>query len=487
MSSKILINAIDPGECRIAKVMDSKLEEFHIENTAKEITHGNIYKGIITRIEPSLQAAFIDYGAERNGFLQKHEIHSDYYQDNLSGDRSISNIVKPGQELLVQITKDPVMQKGAMLTTYISLAGRQLVLMPGSRNMGISRKIEDEAERSRLKEIINSLSVPQGFGVIMRTMSNHCTKLMINKDLKYLLRLWKNIKKKGISSSAPCLIYKERDLAVRSIRDYYTPGVKEILIDDETVFHEVKNFISIIATKRKKIVKLYKGDKPLYTKFQLEDQIATIFKNRVDLKSGGSIVISPTEALVSIDVNSGKATRQTSIEETALATNLEAAEEICRQLRLRDLGGLIVIDFIDMRDSKNKLDIERAMKKYLKVDKARTKVGRISRFGLMEMSRQRLRPSIEFSTYETCKHCLGKGSTPSLETLALNFLRKLNLEIAQKSESDLKGIVPLPLADFLLNNKRKEILELETRHRVAISIVGESDMIPGESQIISLK
>jgi ribonuclease E len=487
MSIKILINAIDPGECRIAKVMDSKLEEFHIENTTKEITHGNIYKGIITRVEPSLQAAFIDYGADRNGFLQKHEIHSDYYQDNLSGDRSISNIVKPGQELLVQITKDPFMQKGAMLTTYISLAGRQLVLMPGSRNMGISRKIEDEAERSRLKEAINALSIPQGFGLIVRTISNRCTKATLNKDLKYLLQLWKNIKKRGINSSAPCLIFKERNLAVRSIRDYYTPDVNEILIDDEAVFNEVKDFMSIIASKRKKIVRLYKVDKPLYTKYQLEDQIATIFKNRVDLKSGGSIVISPTEALVSIDVNSGKATHQNSIEETALSTNLEAAEEVCRQLRLRDLGGLIVIDFIDMRDTKHKLEIERAMKKYLKTDKARTKVGRISRFGLMEMSRQRLRPSIEFSTYETCKHCRGKGLTPSLETLALNFLRKLNLEITQKSESHLKGIVPLQLADFLLNNKRREILELETRHRVNLLIVGEREMIPGESQIIPIK
>jgi ribonuclease E len=487
MTCKILINAIDPGECRIAKVIDSKLEEFHIESKAKEITHGNIYKGIITRVEPSLQAAFIDYGAERNGFLQKHEIHSDYYQDNLSGDRSISNVVKPGQELLVQITKDPVMQKGAMLTTYISLAGRQLVLMPGSRNQGISRKIEDEAERNRLKEMINSLNIPQGFGIIVRTISNRCTKAMISKDLKYLLRLWKNIKKRGINSSAPCLIHKERNLAVRSIRDYYTPDVKEIMIDDEAVFHEVKDFLSIIASKRKKIVKFYKIDKPLFTKFQLEDQIATIFKNRVDLKSGGSIVISPTEALVSIDVNSGKATHQSSIEETALATNLEAAEEVCRQLRLRDLGGLIVIDFIDMRDAKHKLEIERAMKKHLKVDKARTKVGRISRFGLMEMSRQRLRPSIEFSTYETCKHCRGKGLTPSTETLALNFLRKLNQEIVQKSATRLKGTVPPPLADFLLNNKRKEILDLEARHRVNIFIEGESEMIPGESKISALK
>ena len=245
--------------------------------------------------------------------------------------------------------------------------------------------------------------------------------------------------------------------------------------------------MSIIASKRKKIVKFYKIDKPLFTKFQLEEQIASIFKNRVDLKSGGSIVISPTEALVSIDVNSGKATHQKSIEETALATNLEAAEEICRQLRLRDLGGLIVIDFIDMREPKHKLEIERAMKKHLKTDKARTKVGRISRFGLMEMSRQRLRPSIEFGTYETCKCCLGKGLTPSLETLALNFLRKLSQEISQKTPPRLKGQVPPALADFLLNNKRKEILDLETRSGVSISIEGDLAMIPGDSKIIPQK
>ncbi|MGD2269294.1 MAG: ribonuclease E/G [Desulfobacterales bacterium] len=485
MSVKILINAVDHEECRIAKVKDRKLEEFHIESASKEITHSNIYKGVITRVEPSLQAVFVDYGAEKHGFLQKHEIHYDYFQDSPSGDFAVDTIVKRGQELLVQITKDPIMNKGAMLTTYISLAGRYLVLMPGSENRGISRKIEDEEERNRLKEILKQLKLQDGFGIILRTAGANCTKTLVTKDLKYLMRLWKNIKKNVRKQKAPALIYKERNLVLRSIRDYFTPDITEILIDDAAVYQEVKDFIKIISARHTKIVKLYKGDKPIFSKFRLEDQIASIFENRVKLKSGGSIVIQQTEALVAIDVNSGKAIHQKSIEETALLTNREAAEEIARQLRLRDLGGLIVVDFIDMKEPKHRANVERTLKSHLKNDKARIKIGRISRFGLMEMSRQRIRPSIEFGSYEVCKYCQGRGTRPSTETLVLGFLRKLRFETLKKDISTVKGTVPVEVADYILNRKRKEILDLEERRGIAITIEADPSMVPGESNIIS--
>jgi len=487
MSSKILINASDPEECRIAKVEDGQLEEFHTESAAREITHGNIYKGTITRVEPGLQSVFVDYGVDRHGFLQKNEIHSDYFHDNDSGNHSIKSIVKRGQELIVQVSKDPVMKKGAMLTTFISLAGRYIVLMPGSKNRGISRKIEDEKERSRLKEIIKNVKLPEGYGLIVRTAGINCTKTLISKDISYLLRIWKNIQKKGIKEEAPALLHKERNLALRSIRDYFTPDVSEILIDNEAIYQEVKDFIHIVSSKHTRIVKLYKEEKPIFTKYQLEEQLATIFENRVTLKTGGSIVIDQTEALVAIDVNSGKAIHKKSVEQTAFLTDIEAAEEIARQLRLRDLGGLIVIDFIDMRDSKHKLEVEKAIKNHTKRDKARTKVGKISKFGLMEMSRQRIRPPIEFGSYVPCTHCRGKGLIPSVETLGISFLRKLHLEILKDEISGIKGIVSVEVADYLLNKKRKEILDLEMRHDISIRIEGDSKMLLRDSKIVSEK
>lgn len=483
MSSKILINAIDPEECRIAKVKESRLEEFQIESARREIIHGNIYKGVITRIEPSLQAVFVDFGGDRNGFLQLHEIHSDYFQEIPAGKREITNLVKKGQALLVQVTKDPVMRKGAMLTTFISLPGRHVVLMPGTNNRGISRKIESEKERNRLKEIIAGLKIPTDFGIIIRTAGQECTKTQLSKDLNYLLRLWKNIKRRGMQDTAPASIYKERSLSVRSIRDYFTPDVTEILIDDDAVFQEVKNFLNIISPKHKRIVKRYTADRPIFTKFQLEDQITTIFDSRVSLKSGGSIVIEQTEALVSVDVNSGKATQKRSIEETALTTNLEAAEEVARQLRLRDLGGLIVVDFIDMRDTKNRSKVERELRAFTKLDKARIRIGRISQFGLLEMSRQRLAPSIDFGNLVTCAYCRGKGWTPSTETLALRFLRRLKMETSKSGMQSIHGIAPREVADYVLNKKRKEISEIEIRRGVSIHIQGDVKMLPDECQV----
>jgi ribonuclease E len=484
MSIKILVNAVDPGECRVATVKNNKLEEFRIESSLKEITHGNIYKGIISRIEPSLQAVFIDYGAERHGFLQKYEIHSDYFQDTAQGKHSIDKLVKRGQELMVQVTKDPFMKKGAMLTTLISLPGRYLVLRPGSDNRGVSSKIESEEERQRLKDIISKMKIPEEFGIIVRTAAEKASKTALSKDLNYLFRLWKTIKDSVMKNKSPALLYKERHLVIRSIRDSFSQEVAEILIDDNTVFDEVRDFIKLFAHRQEKVVRQYKGAKPIFSKFQLEDQIASIFESRVTLKSGGTLVIEQTEALVSVDVNSGKSTHEKSIEQTAFQTNLEAAEEISRQLRLRDLGGLIVIDFIDMKDAKHRSEVERQLRQHVKEDKARAKVGKISRFGLLEMSRQRIRPSIEFGSYQPCHICRGKGLVPSAETLGIGFLRKLSLESLKEKAHRVKGIVPMEVAEYLLNKKRREIVDLEVRRELSIEIEGDRSMVPGDSKIL---
>ncbi|MBW1615334.1 MAG: Rne/Rng family ribonuclease [Deltaproteobacteria bacterium] len=484
MDTKILINAIDPEECRVAKVADGLLEEFNIETAAKKITQGNIYKGTIVRIEPSLQAAFIEYGDERHGFLQLEEIHQDYFANAESREKTIDKLLKPGQEIIVQIVKDRIMKKGAALTTFVSLAGRYTVLMPGSANRAISRKIESEKERERLKNIINNIKLPKDFGIIIRTASINCTKTKINEDVRYLMRIWRGIKAGIKKKKTPCLLYEESNVALRAIRDSFTDDVSEILIDNPVIFDEIKIFINLISPKHNKIVKLYAGLKPIFTKYQLEDQIASVYRNLVKLKSGGSIVIGQTEALVAIDVNSGKATRKHSVEETAAQTNLEAAQEIAKQLRIRDLGGLIVIDFIDMREKKNKSALEKEMKKCLKKDKAKTKVGNISMFGLMEMSRQRIRPSIEFGSLETCKHCNGKGLVSSKETLGLSFLRRLNLDTLKKRSGVVKCILPKKTAEYLLNKKRKDIIELEDIRNISISIECDDTMNCSDSKII---
>jgi len=484
---QILINAVDPEECRVAVMKGTTLEDFSIEMAGGELNRGNVYKGKVTRVEPSLQASFVDYGAEKNGFLQQHEIHSDYYVDKpAAGEkkpRRIQHLIKRGQELLVQVTKEPVLSKGAMLTTYISLPGRYAVLMPGGKGLGISRKIEDEKERQRLKGIMDSLNIPEAFGAIVRTAGKERKKRELSKDLRYLLRLWDNIKKKGLTSPAPCLLYKERHLAIRAIRDRFTSEVSEILVDDKDVYRDVKDFMRVISPRHAKIVKPYKDPQPIFTKYELEKQIASIFASRVPLKSGGHIVISPTEALVAIDVNSGKSTRGGSLEKTAYGTNMEAAAEIARQLRLRDLGGLIVIDFIDMRERKHNQAVIKAMKEHTKLDKARITVGGISKFGLMELVRQRISASIEYGSFVPCPHCHGKGLLPSAERLALEFLRKLRSEILKDEVTRVKGIVPMNVADYLLNKKRKELLEVETRRNLTITIEGAPDLQPNESHI----
>lgn len=485
MSIKILINAVDSEECRIAKISSNKLEEFHIETAAREITQGNIYKGIITRVEPSLQAVFVDYGSDRHGFLQRQEIHTDYFQDEAQPSQTLKKLIKKGQEVIVQVTKDPAQTKGAMLTTFISLPGRYSVLMPGSNNIGISRKIESEEERKRLKEIISKLKLPDDFGLILRTVGENCTKTDVDKDLRYLMRLWKEINSKAEKEKAPALLYKERSLALRSIRDYLTPDVKEIVIDHAGVYKEVKQFVQIISPVQSKQIKHHKGDTPLFAHYKIENQISSIFEKRVSLKSGGYIIIEQTEALVSIDVNSGKATQQDTIEQTAFSTNQEAAEEIARQLRLRDLGGLIIIDFIDMKESKHKSEIEKKLKAHLKEDKARTKVGKISKFGLLELSRQRIRPSIEFGSFITCPSCCGKGTVLSTEALGLAFLRDLRSEALKQGITQIKASLPHNVANYILNNKRAELYEIETKKGITITICGDSSSGPMSREITS--
>jgi ribonuclease E len=398
--------------------------------------------------------------------------------------KALFHLIKKGQELIVQVTKDPISQKGAMLTTFISLPGRLSVLMPGNSTKGVSRKISDEDERKRLVNIIKTMKIPTGFGMIVRTAGKNSTKTLLTADLKYLMRVWKNIDKKAIKNTAPSLLYKEQTLAVRSLRDYFTSDVNEILIDSPEIFKEVKDFICVIAPKQQKIVKLFKGEKPIFSKYQLEDQIASIYKKEVTLKSGGFLVIEQTEALVSIDVNSGKSTKKKNIEETAFHTNLEACEEVARQLRLRDMGGLIVVDFIDMKDRRHKAEITKTLKKYLKSDKAKTKVGGITPFGLLEMSRQRIRHSITFGSHETCRNCNGRGQTPSVETQGLAFLRQLNLKTIKPEVKEATGFVPSDVANYLLNKKREELSEIESKRTIAITIEGDQKMISGESKII---
>ncbi|MBW2646962.1 MAG: Rne/Rng family ribonuclease, partial [Deltaproteobacteria bacterium] len=352
---------------------------------------------------------------------------------------------------------------------------------------GISRKIEDEKERQRLKKVIESFKISKEFGAIVRTVGEGQAKTALSSDLQYLLRLWRTINELGISQSAPALLYKERHVVIRSLRDRFTTDVKEILVDNSDVFEDVKQFMKVIAPRQTRVVRLHKDPKPVFTKYNLENQIASIFARRVPLKSGGSIIIDPTEALVAIDVNSGKATKEKSIESTAFKTNCEAVEEVARQLRLRDLGGLIVIDFIDMRDKKHKIAVEKALKSGTKEDKARISIGRISKFGLMEMSRQRLRPPIEYGTYIPCIYCRGKGMTPSVETLALAFLRKLRSAAIKGENGRVKGSVPIDVADYLLNKKRKELLEIEQRHNLMILIEGDRTLPPGEDRIVCEK
>jgi ribonuclease E len=483
MSSKMLINAVDPEEYRVAILEDGQLDGFYIETSTKEETKANVYKGVVVRIEPSLQAAFINYGADKNGFLSAGEIHPEYYESpeivsELKTPVPIEKVLKKGRELLVQVSKEREGRKGAYLTTYISLAGRYLVLTPGRTTGGISHKIEDEEERQRLKSVMSQLKLPEGVGYIIRSVALEQKRRVIARDLNNLLRMWQDIKKRVQSQPTPSIIYKEQDLVLRTLRDYFTAEVEEVLVDDRETWSEMKDFMRIISPRHQRRVKLYKDRRPIFSEYGIEKQIEQIYSNRVTLKSGGSIVIDSTEALIAIDVNSGRSQRTRGLEGTAFRTNLEAAREIAKQLRLRDIGGLVVIDFIDMKDPKHERELVKQVREEVKRDRAKIDVSHISKFGLMELSRQRLRPSIESKSYQICECCQGRGTVRSVEAASLSFLRQIWQDASKGNIDRVTGVLPNKVADYLLNKKRRELAELEKRYGVSIEIQGNPDLPP---------
>ncbi len=475
---RMLINATQEEEMRVALVDGQKIYDLDIEAAGHEQKKANIYKGIITRVEPSLEAAFVDYGVDRHGFLPIKEISREYFQPGYSyNDRSnLKEAIKEGQEVIVQIEKEERGLKGAALTTFISLAGSYIVLMPNNPHAGgISHRIDGE-ERQELKQALSGVQVPDGMGIIVRTAGVGKTTEDLNWDLGILVKHWEMIKVAAESRPAPFLIQQESNIVHRAIRDYLREDIGEILIDNRDVYDEVIKQVSIVRPDFANKVKIYDGEDPLFSHFQIESQIESAYHREVKLPSGGSIVIDPTEALTSIDVNSAKATKGGDIEETALQTNIEAVEEIARQLRLRDIGGLVVIDLIDMTPQKNQREIENRMREATKQDRARIQFARISRFGLLEMSRQRLRPSLGESTSHVCPRCGGQGSIRDNGSLALSILRIIEEEAMKENSINVYARVPVEVAAFLMNDKRRSIDGIEKRHNVSVYILPDEQM-----------
>ena len=470
---RMLFNATQPEELRVALVDGQRLYDLDIETATKEQKKSNIYKGKITRIEPSLDAAFVDYGSERHGFLPLKEISRAYFvKQPESGQRpNIRDVLKEGMELVIQIDKEERGNKGAALTTFISLAGRYLVLMPNNpRAGGVSRRIEGE-ERNEIREAMSTLTVPDGMGLIVRTAGVGKSPEELQWDLDYLIQLWTAIETAANEKQSPFLIYQESNIIIRAIRDYLRKDVTEILIDNEATFNQAKDFMSQVMPHNLNKIKHYTDPIPLFTRYQIESQIESAFQREVSLPSGGALVIDHTEALISIDINSARATKGGDIEETALNTNLEASDEIARQLRLRDLGGLIVIDFIDMTPVKNQREVENRLREALTMDRARVQVGRISRFGLLEMSRQRLRPSLGEHSNVVCPRCEGHGTIRSVESQSLSILRLMEEEAMKENTGKILAYLPVAIATFLLNEKRSAVHEVEARHNIHVVLV----------------
>ncbi|PWB58486.1 MAG: ribonuclease E/G, partial [Betaproteobacteria bacterium] len=470
---RMLFNATQAEELRVAIVDGQKLIDLDIESAGKEQRKSNIYKGVITRVEPSLEAAFVDYGAERHGFLPFKEIAKQFMVNDEGefGRSKMSTHLRVGQEMIVQVDKDERGNKGAALTTYISLAGRYLVLMPNNpRGGGVSRRIEGE-DRNELREVMDQLQVPEGMSLIARTAGIGRSLEEMQWDLNYLLQLWNAIETAASEEKGPCLIYLESSLVVRAIRDLFQPDIGEILVDTPHIHEQAIAFMSTVMPANVNKVKLYRDDVPLFSRFQIEHQIESAYRRDVTLPSGGAIVIDHTEALVSVDVNSARATRGHDIEQTAFNTNLEAADEIARQLRLRDLGGLIVIDFIDMESAKNQREVENRLRDALRHDRARVQVGKISRFGLLELSRQRLQPSLEETTHSACPRCHGTGFIRDTASTALHVLRILQEEAMKESTAAVRVQVPVDVATYLLNEKRSEIIKIEARFKVGVLLI----------------
>jgi ribonuclease E len=497
---KMLINATQPEELRVAMVDGQRLYDLDIENRTRVQKKSNIYKAKITRVEPSLEAAFVDFGADRHGFLPLKEIAREYFRkDSKGGDGrvKIRDVVKEGTEIIVQVDKEERGNKGAALTSFISLAGRYMVLMPNNpRAGGISRRIEGD-ERTELRDAMSALEIPNGMGVIIRTAGVGRSSEELQWDLNYLLQLWDTVKTASDEVKAPVLLFQESNVIIRAVRDYLRDDIDQVLIDSDDALKQATDFVSQVMPQYKSRIRKYEDSIPMFNRFQIESQIETAFSREVRLPSGGSIVIDPTEALISIDINSAKATRGSDIEDTALRTNLEAADEVARQLRLRDMGGLIVIDFIDMLAAKNQRAVENRMRDALTVDRARVQVGRISRFGLLEMSRQRLRPSLGETSAIVCPRCTGQGTIRDTKSLALSILRLMEEEAIKDRSAEVRAIVPVDVAAYLLNEKRAALSEIEQVSKSRLLVIPNpnletphfdvhrlrNDEIDGDSQV----
>ncbi|MBF0354644.1 MAG: Rne/Rng family ribonuclease [Alphaproteobacteria bacterium] len=536
MAKRMLIDSTHPEETRVVVVNGTRLEEFDVETSTKRQIKGNIYLAKVVRVEPSLQAAFVEYGGNRHGFLAFGEIHPDYYQipvadreklialqqaeaaeahhegeaeenlDTLGGEDGveeaerrrrqrltrqykIQEVIKRRQIMLVQVVKEERGGKGAALTTYLSLAGRYCVLMPNSpRGGGVSRKITNMADRKRLKKIMADLEIPEGMAVIVRTAGSERSKAELKRDYEYLLRTWDSIRELTLKSTAPALIYEEANLIKRSIRDLYARDIDEVLVDGDEGYRMAKDFMRMLTPSHAKKVQPYKDPAmPLFQRFQVENQLDAMHSATAQLRSGGYIVINPTEALVSIDVNSGRATKERHIEETAYKTNLEAADEIARQLRLRDLAGLVVIDFIDMDERRNNQNVERRLKDALRNDRARIQIGRISPFGLLEMSRQRLRPSLMETSFLPCPQCMGTGHVRSVESTAMHVLRVIEEEGIKRRSAEITIAVPVEIALYILNQKRQALTDIEGRHGFKVFVTGDVTLVSPQYRIERIK
>ncbi|BCS52440.1 Rne/Rng family ribonuclease [Geobacter sp. SVR] len=489
-SKKMLINVMHPEEARVAIVHDGRMMELNIEITGQEQTKGNIYKGVVLRVEPGLQAAFVDIGRAKPGFLQMGELHPDFWQwrDDVPEEQRkrrprIQEVLRRGQELLVQVEKDERDHKGSSLTTYISLPGRYMVVMPGSDSHGISRKVEQEGARKQLKEIVAAMTIPEKVGYIIRTEAVGRPQEELQKDLDNLIGMYNTIKETAADIKGAGEVYRDSGLVIRFLRDYFSDDIDEVLVDSKEAYREAKEFFRENMPKCEKRVKLHKEKRPIFSRYQLEEQIDQIYEKRVGLPSGGSLIIEPTEALVSIDVNSGKTSGEKGVEDTAFRTNMEAAEEVARQLRLRDLGGLIVIDFIDMRDRKHNIEVEKTLKQALKMDKARVNLGRISDFGLMEMSRQRIAKTLNDAIHLACPHCEGRGKVKSVEAMALSFLRKVHGAAAKGNIARVQGGLPLEVAYYLLNRKKRELVQIENDYDIEVTVKGKTSFLLNQVEL----
>jgi len=485
VKKRILINALHPEEKRVAIVEGDALIDFYVETAGKEHLKGNIYKAKVARVEPGLQAAFVDFGQKKQGFLQLREIKPEFYQHAIEGGKRprIQEVISKGHELIVQVEKDERDNKGASLTTYISIPGRYIVMMPGQEKVGVSRKIEDREDRGRLKEIFSSLKLPKKMGFILRTAGSDKTEEDLDNDLKYLTKLWSKIQAEAKKAHAPALIYKEQDFAVKTVRDYLTSDVDEVLIDDQEAFKNTKEFLKKTVPWRKINIKLYKDKAPIFGRHRIEEQIAKIHERFVYLPSRGYIVIDKTEALTAIDVNSGRSRKEEHIEATALKTNLEAADEIARQLRFRDLGGLVVIDFIDMESSKNRREVEQRLKDAMVPDKAHFEMTPISKFGIVEMTRERMRPAYQESSHHKCELCGGTGVVKSDEMAAVAALREIHVLATKEGTSGMTCRLPIESMNYMINTWRPDIAATEQEYNVSITLIADAKLLPGQYKI----